>query len=141
MQKYEITLMSIDHYDDVYPLWQTTEGVGLSSADSRENIKKFLKRNQGLSFIATIDTNIIGSILGGHDGRRGYIYHLAVEETHRHNGIGKALVINCLKRFKDIGQHKTHVFVFTKNEDAVKFWEKMNYVLRDDLLIMSLDIE
>jgi N-acetylglutamate synthase len=141
MTNYAIALMTIEHYDEVYLLWRNTDGVGLSNADSKENIVKFLKRNVGLSFIAIIDTTIVGSILGSHDGRRGYIHHLTVHENHRHNGIGKVLVENCLKRFKEIGLHKTHVFVFKNNENAIKFWEKINYSVRNDLVMMSLDIE
>jgi N-acetylglutamate synthase len=139
--KYDITLMTMDHYDEVYKLWSSNDGVGLTDADSQENIEYFLKRNEGLSFIAIKENQIIGSILGSHDGRRGYIYHLAVDENYRLNGIGKGLVLNCLKKFKELGLHKTHIFVFNHNDNAIKFWKRMNYSFRNDISIMSLNIK
>ncbi len=140
MDDYIITTMLPDHYDDVYRLWQTHEGIGLSSADSRESITGFLERNRGLSFVATLNDGIIGTILGGHDGRRGFVYHLIVDSRYRSRGIGRALVVSCLESFKRIGIKKSHVFVFKVNEKGIGFWKKMGYQLRDDLFIMSLDI-
>jgi N-acetylglutamate synthase len=141
MLNYKITSMTIDHYDEVYEFWKSVEGIGLSKTDSRENIRKFLNRNENLSFVATIDNTIIGTILGSHDGRRGYLHHLAVDLNYRSNGIGKSLVLKCLERFKEIGLDKSHIFVFIDNKHAIKFWDRMGYILRNDLLVMSLNIK
>jgi N-acetylglutamate synthase len=141
MIKYDIIVMTIDHYEEVYQLWKAIKGIGLSKADSKENIIKFLKRNEDLSFIAIIDNKIIGAILGSHDGRRGYMHHLAVDLNYRYNGIGKSLANACLEKFKEIGLEKSHIFVFKDNEPAIKFWDRLGYKLRDDISIMSWNIK
>jgi len=141
MIKYEITVMTIEHYEEVYQLWKAVEGIGLSKADSKDNVIKLLTRNEGLSFIVIIDNKIIGAILGSHDGRRGYMHHLAVDLNYRYNGIGKSLVNKCLEKFKEIGLEKSHIFVFKDNEPAIKFWNRMSYKLRNDISIMSSNIK
>ena len=83
----------IEAYDEVFTLWKQSEGVGLSSADSRENIHYFLEQNPGMSFVASAEGRIIGTVLTGHDGRRGYIYHLAVHPDRRRQGLGRTLVV------------------------------------------------
>ncbi len=139
--QYDIAFMKMSHYDDVYRLWQASEGVGLSSADSRESIETFLLKNDGLSFVAVHRGEIIGAVLGSHDGRRGYIHHLTVDGRFRRNGVGRALAVQCLNRFRRLGLRKTHVFVFRDNDNAIGFWKRMNYSMRDDLFVMSLEID
>src|SRR5580692_3692620 len=91
--------MTIADFDDVTALWQKTEGVGLNESDTREAIAIFLERNPGLSLIARDGRRkIIGAVLCGHDGRRGYLHHLAVASEHRRQGIGKTLVEACLSK-------------------------------------------
>ena len=141
IEQYSITTMTPEHYDDAYQLWQTHEGIGLGRADSRERIAGFLERNRGLSFVATLNDRIIGTVLGGHDGRRGFVYHLIVDSNYRSRGIGRALVGSCLEGFRRIGIEKSHVFVFKINESGVGFWSNIGYRLRDDLFIMSFDIQ
>ena len=67
---------TIDLYEEVIFLWNQCDGIGLSDADSRGSIKAYLERNPGMSFVASENGNIVGAILCGHDGRRGYIHHL-----------------------------------------------------------------
>jgi len=74
----DIREMTIGDYDEVLALWKGTEGVGLTPADSRQNVARFLARNPGLSLVARAGGKIVGAVLGGHDGRKGYLYHLAV---------------------------------------------------------------
>ena len=140
MKNYTILPMTIDHYDEIYGLWRTDEGVGLSGADSRGSIAVFLERNPGLSFIAADGVRIIGTILGGHDGRRGYVHHLIVDPAFRSRGIGAELLGECLKGFAETGIGKSHVFVFRNNVRGIGFWRKMGYELRDDLFMMSRSI-
>src|SRR6056297_2114848 len=92
--------IKIDMYDDLFNLWKKMEGMGLSSADNRKNIKKYLKRNAGFSFAAFKDDKLVGSLLAGHDGRRGYLYHLAVHPDFRRKGIAKNLVNQSIKKLK-----------------------------------------
>lgn len=78
--------MSIYDYEMMLELWKQTPGIGLSNADSKDNIGLFFERNSGLSFVCEIERKIIGTVLCGHDGRRGYIYHLAVDSAFRKQG-------------------------------------------------------
>jgi len=127
----------IESYDAVRLLWQTCEGLGLSEADSRENIQVFLRRNPGLSFIAQIDDRVVGSLLGAQDGRRGFLYHLAVHPAYRRQGLGRRLVDRCLDRLQEIGIEKCHVFVFAENSAGVEFWKSLDWQPRTDLLVLS----
>lgn len=129
--------MSINQYDHILALWQTSDGVGLSEADSRENIASFLERNPGFSFAAVDGERLVGVILCGHDGRRGYIHHLAVSHSHRRQGIGRALVAHCLATLERAGIGKCHIFVFRENEAALAFWQGIGWIDRVDLTILS----
>jgi ribosomal protein S18 acetylase RimI-like enzyme len=133
----QIREMSIEDYQPVYALWEVSEGVGLSDADSKEGIKHFLERNPGLSFVAIDRGQLVGAALCGHDGRRGYIHHLTVAESHRRQGIGKSLVGRCMFALMQIGIAKCHLFVFGENQDAIKFWHKVGWTERVELMMMS----
>ena len=133
----EIRTLDIKDYDSVINLWKTTEGIGLSDADSKDNIEKFLQRNPGLSLIAQKGGKLVGAILCGHDGRRGYLHHLAVRKDQRLKGLGNELVGNCLQRLKAAGIEKCHIFVFRENEQGIGFWIQIGWQKRRDLLIMS----
>ncbi len=132
--------MQPDDYDRIYQLWINTTGMGISDADSYQNIAKFLNRNPGLSFVACNNDKVIGTILCGHDGRRGYIYHVAVAENHRGRGIGQMLVSNSLKRLKNEGIQKCHIFVFPENEIGNAFWKAIGWTRRDDIYLYSKDV-
>jgi len=134
---FEICEMSIEDYSSIYELWENSEGVGLSDSDAKNEIEKFLIRNPGLSFTTWESSKLTGAILCGHDGRRGYIHHLAVREAHRRSGVGKALVDRCIHELKQLGIAKCHLFVFTSNEVGLAFWENLEWIAREELLIMS----
>lgn len=88
-----IRIFSIIDYEEVYQLWGNTSGVGLRAMDaSKEGIKRFLKRNPTTNYVAIDDGHIIGAVLGGHAGRRGYIYHACVQESYRRQSIGRELI-------------------------------------------------
>ena len=221
MERISFSLISPDDYDDLYALWSRTEGMGLSSADSRENIIRYLERNPGCSFAAFSVTaappsaaaatvpdsataaaaaasdsaagpcagdsgggsgspsrpetrpcivsgapnggrprggmderplnsspdfsrlaglTLIGSILAGHDGRRGYIHHLAVDRAYRGRGIGRELVGRALSALRREGIEKCHLFIFTDNTSGIVFWEHNGWKLRTDIEIMSREI-
>lgn len=132
---------TIKDYDQMYQLWGNTEGMGLSDSDTKENIEKFLNKNQGLNYVCEEEEKIIGTILCGEDGRRGYLYHLAVDKEYRRSGIGKQLVEIVLKNLKKRGIIKCHLFVYYENELGKTFWEKTGWYKRDELLIYSKDIK
>jgi ribosomal protein S18 acetylase RimI-like enzyme len=132
--------LTMTDYPEVYALWDGTPGIGLSSADSPEAIARYLIRNPGLSFVARKDGKVIGAVLGGHDGRRGYLQHLVVAPGMRHHGIGKTLVEKCLDVLSKQGIKRCHIFVYSDNETGLGFWESAGWFRRGDLLIMSRDI-
>lgn len=127
--------MKIDDYEDVYDLWISTSGMGLNTVDdSREGIEKYLKRNPETCFIAREDGKILGVILSGHDGRRGYIHHAAVAKDARYRGIGRGLVEKALAALSAQGITKAAFVVFRKNEGGNNFWEKLGFKERSDLI-------
>jgi ribosomal protein S18 acetylase RimI-like enzyme len=136
-----ISPLTIAAYDAVIVLWQQIEGIGLSSADSRENIQAYLERNPGMSFVAQRGGEVMGAVLGGHDGRRGYIHHLAVRPDCRRQGLGRALVDRCLSALQQVGIQKCHLFVLNTNLDGLHFWENAGWTRRADLSVMSKNIE
>ena len=135
-----ISPFSIAMYDAVYDLWQRCEGVGLSGSDSLQNIAAYLDRNPSMSFVATAGEHLVGAILCGHDGRRGYIHHLAVEENYRCCGIGRRLVVRVLSALREEGIQKCHLFIFHKHEPGIRFWQKIGWTFRQDIRVMSTQI-
>ena len=128
-------------YPAARALWAATPGVGLSAADEQAPVLAFLARNPGLSLVAVADGQIIGTILTGHDGRRGYIHHLAVSQSHRRRGIAARLVTEALTGLRREGIGKCHLFVFADNTDARAFWSRIGAIQRDDLVICSLPLD
>jgi N-acetylglutamate synthase len=102
--------------------------------------ERFLERNPGLSYVATDQDKIVATILAGHDGRRGYLHHVAVDEKYRRRGIGEALVEKALKELHDLGIQKCHLFVVERNEAALRFWKLTGWVEREELVMFSRDI-
>jgi ribosomal protein S18 acetylase RimI-like enzyme len=118
-------------------LWRSCEGLGLTDSDSYEGIRAFLRRNPGLSFVAESDGQIVGTALCGHDGRRGFIYHLAVAPSARREGIGRTLVARCLARLQSFGISKCHIVVYARNRAGRQFWRQTEWVERTELTLMS----
>ncbi|MBN2853217.1 MAG: GNAT family N-acetyltransferase [Clostridia bacterium] len=129
--------MSINDYEEAILLWEKTEGMGLGESDSYDCIKSFLERNEKLSYVYIEGEKMIGAVLCGHDGRRGFLYHLAVDKMNRNRGVGSRLVETCLKNLKMQGIHKCHIFVMGTNETGKQFWDKSEWEYRNDLLIYS----
>jgi ribosomal protein S18 acetylase RimI-like enzyme len=138
--EFEIRPLTLSDYDPVYALWATCEGIGLSAADSRPEIDRFLRRNPGLAFAAWSGPQLAGAVLTGEDGRRGYLYHLAVSPQHRRQGIGRALVQRCVFGLKERGIQKCHIFVYADNQAGIAFWSQLGFELRPELVILSREI-
>ena len=129
-----IRVMTIDDYDQVYALWHRIRGFGLRSVDdSREGIRRFLKRNPTTSVVAGIDGDVVGAILCGHDGRRGCLYHVCVDEAYRMRGIGKAMVVAAMEALKEEKINKVSLIAFTKNDIGNAFWKEIGWTKRQDL--------
>ena len=136
-----IRVMTIDDYDGVYDLWINTPGMGLNTTDdSRVGIGKYLKRNPSTSFVAECDGRIIGVIMAGHDGRRGYIHHTAVLPDYRNQGIAKKLVDCAMSALDEEGINKVALVAFKTNDIGNSFWENIGFVERDDLVSRNKNI-
>lgn len=130
----EIRLMELGDYRDVYSLWMNCPGMGLNNwDDSQEGIARYLARNPSTCFVATQQGSVIGAILAGHDGRRGYIGHTAVAPAFQRRGIGGQLVEAALDALRAEGIHKVNLVVFARNQQGNAFWEKMGFSQRPDL--------
>ena len=131
----QIRLMQIEDYSQVYQLWLSCKGMGLNDLDdSREGIERYLKRNPETCFVALEGERIVGAILSGHDGRRGYIYHTAVHPDYRGKGIGTALVEEAMADLERCGIHKAALVVFARNQTGNDFWEHRGFTGREDLV-------
>lgn len=131
--------MDISDYSQVIALWSETEAMLLRDADSRENIGKYLERNPELSFVAVDGQQIVGAILVGTDGRRGYVQHLAVDSHCRGKGIGTKLISAAIEALLNIGIAKTHLFVANENLNAQSFYEKLGWFSRDEVRMFSFN--
>jgi ribosomal protein S18 acetylase RimI-like enzyme len=136
-----IRLLRIDDYSQVYKLWTQIDGMGMRSLDdSKEGIEKFLKRNPTTNFVAVEDNQIVGIILCGHDGRRAYIYHTAVKEDYRKQGIAKLLVEYVKDSLLKEGIHKVALVAFKSNQLGNDFWQSVGFTKRDDLYYRNLSL-
>ena len=129
-----VRVMTIEDYDEVHALWLTIKGFAIRSIDdSREGVDRFLKRNPTTSVVALEDGKIVGAILCGHDGRRGCLYHVCVNPDYRLRGIGKAMVVFCMKALKEEKISKVSLIAFTANDIGNAFWKTIGWTKREDL--------
>jgi N-acetylglutamate synthase len=135
---HSIRPMTIDDYDAAIALMQQTPGISLRDADSRAAIARYLERNPGLSFVAESGGQLIGCVMCGHDGRRGYLQHLVVQPAWRRRGIAGALIENCLGALERLGIVKCHVDVIKTNPLAAAYWNSRGWTLRTDIDRYSL---
>jgi len=136
--KFTIRPMTLRDYPAVVALWRGVPGIGLDEdCDSPAGIARYLKRNPGLSFVACDQGEIVGAVLSGHDGRRGYLHHLTVANEYRKAGIGRALTTHCLKQLGKLGVPKCNIFVFRSNANGQAFWKRIGWNLRSDLALMQ----
>ncbi len=137
-----IRSFTIKDYDEVYQLWKSTPGVGLRTMDdSKEGIQRFLGRNPTTNFVAEEEGQIIGVVLGGHDGRRGYIYHTCVEESYRRRSIGSELLERMIKAMKDERITKLGLVCFAENSGGNEFWRGLGWEQRSDLNYYTISID
>lgn len=130
-----IRTMTIEDYDGVYALWMTIKGFGIRSVDdSREGVERFLKRNPTTSVVAEADDGaIVGGILCGHDGRRGCLYHVCVQEDYRRHGVGRAMVVRAMEELKKEQISKVSLIAFSINDIGNAFWNTIGWTKREDL--------
>jgi N-acetylglutamate synthase len=136
----DISEMTIGDYAEVLALWKACKDEGISvdeDVDSRESIAAYLNRHRGMSFVARRNGRLVGAVLCGTDGRRGYLNHLAVEKAFRGSGIGKKLAERSLAGLERAGIRKCHIFVLKDNTAGQAFWAHNGWVMRDTFLVMS----
>ena len=123
-----VRTMTIEDYQGVHDLWMTIKGFAIRSIDdSREGVERFLKRNPATSVVAEENGEIVGSILCGHDGRRGCLYHVCVREDCRMRGIGKSMVVRCMEELEKEKISKVSLIAFTENDIGNAFWKEIGW--------------
>ena len=135
-----IRQMVLADYDAVLTLWEATPGVDVAVGDERAQIAGFLDRNPGLSLVAESGGRIVGAVLCGHDGRRGYVHHLAVDVAARRSGLGLRLVEMCLDGLRAAGIGKCHLFIRRDNDIGRAFWVATGWIDRTTLSMMSRNL-
>ncbi len=138
MPETRIRPMTMDDYPAAMALWKATPGIGLSAADEAETLRAYLLRNPGMSQCAFADETLIGTVLAGHDGRRGYLHHLCVDVGFRKQGVGRLLITSALEALHAQGLEKAHAFLFSDNETGRKFWERIGWSWRTDIGVVSV---
>ena len=132
----KIENFSMKFYDDVIRLWRIT-GISMGSSDNKEELARMAHQNPNLFLIGKVSDAIIGVVMGGFDGRRGYVHHLAVDPNYQKKGFGKLLMNELIKRFRQEGVHKVHLFIEKRNNKVVDFYRNLGWEVREDLTVMS----
>jgi N-acetylglutamate synthase len=127
-------------YESAIALWSGVEGVEISEGDSREEIAQYLKRNPGLSRVVEADGKIVGVALCGHDGRRGWIYHLAVAKTYRRQKVGKLLMDDCVNGLQKAGLKRAIILVAGDNPVGHQFWLRNGWEDIDGAIAMTKEL-
>jgi ribosomal protein S18 acetylase RimI-like enzyme len=131
---------SISDYAAALELWQRVEGLEIAEGDDRESVADFLVRNPGLSRVATDGSAIVGIALCGHDGRRGYIYHLAVDPIYQGRRVGKRLMNECLDGLRRAGLKRVLILVADDNPRGRKFWKRCGWEEVPGPIVMGIDL-
>lgn len=133
----EIREMNLADYESVIALMKKTPGICVRNADSYEATARYLARNPGLSFVAEETGTIVGCLMCGHDGRRGYLQHLIVAPEYREKGIARKMISLCIERLESLGIVKSHIDVLVTNRSAIEYWQKLGWKKRDDIYRFS----
>jgi N-acetylglutamate synthase len=136
--------MKCEDIDEVRQLWETTEGIHLhtNGEESNKSIEMYLLRNPEISKVARNNRNeIIGSVLAGHDGRRGLIHHLVVKSNYQRKGIGKRLLSEAKESLKEEGIKKVFLFVLNKNNNGIEFYKHLNWTKEEIISVFSSVID
>lgn len=120
-------------------LWKEIPGLGIGKSDEEELLGIFIKRNPSTCLVLRADNMLVGTVLGGFDGRRGYIYHLAVHQEYQGRGFGKLLLNSVLFELRELGAQKIHLFSFNDNKAAAEFYQQQGWQLRQDIQVFSWD--
>jgi len=131
---------SSDDYEAALALWQRVEGLEIAEGDDKESVTYFLARNPGLSRVAIDGPVIVGVTLCGQDGRRGYIYHLAIDPAYQTRGLGKRLMEECLAGLRRAGLKRALILVAHDNELGRRFWSRLGWEEVPGPIVMGIDL-
>lgn len=129
MSTIEYRVMQDSDIENVLLFWKNIDGVHLHSngEETYDAISSYLQRNPNLSFVAVCGSEIVGAVMCGHDGRRGYLNHLGVSTEYRYKGIAKQLLYRVEKELTKIGIKKEALFVLCNNISAQEFYEHIGW--------------
>ena len=130
----------LSDHDQAVTLWSEIDSVEICEGDSREEVAEYLKRNPGLSRVAEADGKIVGAVMCGHDGRRGWIYHLAVAQEYRGRGVGKMLLDDCVRGLREAGLKRAIILVEGNNAAGQKFWLREGWEEIDCAIPMTREL-
>jgi ribosomal protein S18 acetylase RimI-like enzyme len=139
-EKIQTREFSIEDYDATLQLWQRVEGLEVAEGDDKEGVAQFVARNPGLSRVAIDEGKLVGVIMCGHDGRRGHIYHLAVDHAYRRYGLGKRLVQECLDGLRQTGVVRAIILVADNNVGGAEFWKRSGWEDIPGAIAMGIDV-
>ena len=131
---------SIADYEAVLQLWQRVEGLEVAEGDDKEGVARFVARNPGLSKVAIDGSTVVGVAMCGHDGRRGHIYHVAVDPGYRRYGLGKRLVQECLDGLRRVGIMRVIILVADYNLGGAEFWKRAGWEDIPGAVPMGIDV-
>jgi len=131
---------SIKDYDAAIGIWRRVEGLEIAEGDDREGIAQFLTRNPGLSRVAIDGAAVVGVALCGHDGRRGHVYHLAVDPAYQRCGLGKRLLDECLNGLRSAGVKRVIIMVADDNQRGAEFWKRQGWEEISSAILMGIDL-
>ncbi len=127
-----------DDYSRTLKLWESIEaGMNVGRSDTPEEIQKKLKRDPDLFLVAELNEEIVGTVMGGYDGRRGMIYHLAVHESVRENGVGALLLKAVEDRLQARGCIKCYLLVFAENTNAIRFYKNRGWLEQKEDIVFG----
>jgi len=131
-----IEKFSMKFYEEVVELWRKS-GISVGSTDTKEELERVVRRTPQLFLVGKIDEKIISVVIGGFDGRRGYVHHLAVDPDYQKKGYGKMIMGELMNKFLKLKVHKVHLFLEKYNKEVVEFYRNLGWEIRDDLIMMS----
>lgn len=131
-----IRRMTPGDYEALVAIWSGFPGNALTRADSEAGFRRFLEANGDFCLVAESGGRPVGSVMAGHDTRRGYVYHLAVESGLQRTGVGRTLMREVEAALLEAGIEKLHLFIFRDNP-AAGFYERLGWHVREDIHVMS----
>ena len=123
-------------YGALVELWSKFPGNTMTGADGPKGFGAFLARNGRFCYTAEEEGRVVGSVMAGTDGRRGYVYHLAVDPGRQGEGLGRMLMERAEESLREAGIEKAHLFIYADNP-AIRFYRRAGWHLREDIEVMS----